>query len=1178
MADSYSVKAILSAIDKGFSSTLKSALGTTKSLASEIKSGFAFGVLQGVGQQAFSTIKNSVSDLIGEMNSSNAAWKTFEGNLQILGKNEKYISSAKKSLQSYAEQTVYNSSDMAQTFAQLEAVGTKNTTKLVKGFGGLAAAAENPKQAMKTLSTQATQMAAKPTVAWQDFKLMLEQTPAGMAAVAKQMGMTSKELVSKIQAGEVATDDFFKAIEKVGNSKGFSKLATEYKTVEQATDGLKETISNKLNPAFDVLSKKGISAISGIADKISGIDAQGLANKLSAGIDEAAKYWEALKTAFSGVGEEINEAYTAIKESLSGITGAFGSAESVSGFQSAMQSVANVIKNVANFCEEHSETIAKLIKYLPAIVVGIKGFKIASAVAPGVVAFTKGIGGLASKGFGGLASKLFGTSKAQDAVGKSSATSGAKMLKASKSYALMGVAVLTVALGFGILAQSAIALSSAGGGAIGVMAGLVVALAGLGLGMAMLLKTLAPMGKKMMPVATAMLAMGAAVLMVSIGFAILAASSIALANAGGLAIGVMVGMVAAIALLAVGAALLGRTALTAGATGFLAFGAAVLMVGAGFALMGVAAQLAASALVTVSTVLPILAATGLQGAAAIVTLGASLLVFAAGAAVAGAAAIVLGAGLLVASAGVLLCAAGAAILAAAILIIGTFATIAATSLSTMAAVLPLVTANSIKNAASMAVLAGGLTVLGAAALVVGTGFTVLGAALLVVGVAMVTISAGMLLFSTASLIAATSIQMLSAVLPQIATHGMSGAAALAVLGAGMAAFAVGAGLAGAACLVLAAGLIATGASIAVIGAGVAVLAVGVLALAASFLAVSVAVLAVSGALAVLGLTLPQIATYGLTAAAAMVALSGGFIALGAGALVASAGCVTLGASIIVTTAAIIAFGAGMLVASAGVLAMSAGLKGISSQMKTISKNAKSAENSLNGMKKTISIVKSGLEALGSIAKNAMNSLINSITSATPKSISAGEQLVKGFVTRFKSGLSSASSVAKSIVSAVIATFNAGRARAYSAGYYISSGFASGMLSCLSLIRSTAAKMVSAANTAIEAKAKIASPSKVTKKLGSFYGEGFVVGISNMISEAYHAAKDLVSIPQVRTPQLAMAYSGELSSDYEYYHNAEYTIIVPIEYDGREVARVTAPYTERELNELQRKQNRKKGNR
>ena len=204
MAESYSVRARLSAQDSGFTSTMNKARGAVSSFASQIKSGFAFGVLQGVGQAAFHSIKNSVTGLINEVNSSNASWKTFTKNMQMLGKSEKEITSVKKELQDFAQKTIYSSSDMATTFAQLEAVGVKNTTSLVKGFGGLAAAAENPQQAMKTLSQQATQMAAKPSVAWQDFKLMLEQTPAGIAAVAKEMGMTTSELVTNVQDGKIA--------------------------------------------------------------------------------------------------------------------------------------------------------------------------------------------------------------------------------------------------------------------------------------------------------------------------------------------------------------------------------------------------------------------------------------------------------------------------------------------------------------------------------------------------------------------------------------------------------------------------------------------------------------------------------------------------------------------------------------------------------------------------------------------------------------------------------------------------------------------------------------------------------------------------------------------------------------------------------------------------------------
>ena len=49
---------------------------------------------------------------------------------------------------------------MATTYAQLDAVGIQSAESLVKGFGGIASAAENPAQAMKTLSQQGLQMAA----------------------------------------------------------------------------------------------------------------------------------------------------------------------------------------------------------------------------------------------------------------------------------------------------------------------------------------------------------------------------------------------------------------------------------------------------------------------------------------------------------------------------------------------------------------------------------------------------------------------------------------------------------------------------------------------------------------------------------------------------------------------------------------------------------------------------------------------------------------------------------------------------------------------------------------------------------------------------------------------------------------------------------------------------------
>lgn len=283
MAESYSVTAILSAQDKNFSSVFGSAQSAADGLAGKLKSGLGFGVLVGIGQKAFSTLTGSVSGFTGELEATSAAWQTFEKNFDITSELKdvaRDVSGVKKELQTFAQKTIYSASDMATTFAQLDAVGISSAESLVKGFGGIAAAAENPQQAMKTLSQQGVQMAAKPTVAWQDFKLMLEQTPAGIAAVAKEMGMTASEMVQAVQNGEVSTEAFFKAVQKVGTSDAFTELATSYKTTGQALDGLSETVTNTLMPSFKLFQDRGIEAVKKVIEKVESFDGQKIADTI----------------------------------------------------------------------------------------------------------------------------------------------------------------------------------------------------------------------------------------------------------------------------------------------------------------------------------------------------------------------------------------------------------------------------------------------------------------------------------------------------------------------------------------------------------------------------------------------------------------------------------------------------------------------------------------------------------------------------------------------------------------------------------------------------------------------------------------------------------------------------------------------------------------------------------
>lgn len=289
MAQEMSIEAILTAVDQNFTKTMEKAVDSLSKVVGESNqsaskfaaNGAMFGAGAAVVTGALGMIKNSVGEIFSGLEESSAAWQTFDSNMSYIGKSKSQISKVRSELTKYAAQTIYSSSEMASTYSQLAAVGIKNTTKLVKGFGGLAAASDNPKQAMKTLSQQATQMAAKPTVQWQDFRLMLEQTPAGISAVAKAMGMSTSQMVSAVNDGKIKTEDFFKAIEKVGTNKSFSKMATHYKTMGQALDGLKETIANQLLPVYMQLSAVGTKAISGI---VNAIDSGGPAIQIITGL------------------------------------------------------------------------------------------------------------------------------------------------------------------------------------------------------------------------------------------------------------------------------------------------------------------------------------------------------------------------------------------------------------------------------------------------------------------------------------------------------------------------------------------------------------------------------------------------------------------------------------------------------------------------------------------------------------------------------------------------------------------------------------------------------------------------------------------------------------------------------------------------------------------------------
>lgn len=1293
MAEIHSIKAILSASDRGFSSAFKSAQSSAERLKSTLTSGLGFGIMTGIGQKAFSAITSGISGVTGELNESSAAWKTFNGNMQMIGKGTKSITKTRDELQDFATKTIYSASDMATTYSQLAAVGTKNCTKLVKGFGGLAAASENPTQAMKTLSQQATQAAAKPTIQWMDFKLMLEQTPAGIAAVAKGMGKTTSQLVQDVQDGKVKTEDFFNAIAKVGTNKSFTKLATSYKTAGQAMDGLKETLGVKLMPTFNKASDVAISGIEKVIGRLDKVDPDGLAKKVESAVSVASPYWKAFSDATSKARKAIINAVSAVGKSFGGLAQKKSSLDT---FTSVVSGISDAIAHFAQIVADHSDEIASAAPKILKLLLAIKGFKIIQSLVPGVTTFAGALLKIGGKGIAALAGKLFGVAAGEKAVGTASKESFGSLVQSATAFLKMGAGIALVAAGFALLTLSAINLAKAGPLAAGVMLGMVVAIGGL----LVVAKEVAP---TLTAGAAGFIAFGAAVVLAGAGMLLLTTAATKLASAGPVAIGAMVGMVAAVALLAAGAAVL-APALTVGAVGFIAFGAAIVLAATG-------ALIAGAALKIVVGVLPAVVQYGAAGAVSIAALGAAMLVFGAGAAIAGAGCIVLGAGLVVVGAGAVAAGAGLLLLGTAVLVASAGFTVIGNTITKVVDAISGGLTSVLNGIAKV------INSVGTSAKNAGQGFksvasgikTIAGLSIGSIAKSLGAVSIGLGKISkkgTGVGQAASGLKTLASASASVnvsfGTMGAVAASSLSAVGKSMSKVASTAKSAGKNAGSGYASALRSGLSKAVSAASKATTSVNARLRSGRSGAYSAGSYVSQGFASGMSSCLGQIeaaaermvsaADTAIRAKAKIHSPSkltkkhGGYMSLGFGnGILSKISEATKAARKLVSETMKVfktaknkgnyeSLGeklsdkfksqmekkrdsalksvknminayvkplkkqnkkASSKYTKAGRYLNSAFSKSYKAEVKKLIKAADSTFDKLGKkyQKKYDAIIdarKSFMENLGNISSlytaddygnialkdfNAGTKQINAYAKnleklkkilpdglmeeilglSTAEGLAYTNNLLKmstkdlkaygASYTKFQNAAKKTatnyyapklSSLKKDFSAQVTKEAKALKKRMTTIGANAMSGFVSGMSSKKKSLSKESRILANEVIKAFRKKLKIHSPSRVFASLATYTAKGYINQLESMRHKIADVAQSIVTIPDVASPKLAGDYTGDLSTEYEYYSNAKYTIVVPVEVDGREVARTTAPYMQSELDSRQSRENRRRG--
>lgn len=226
-----------------------------------------------------------------------------------------------------------------------------------------------------------------------------------------------------------------------------------------------------------------------------------------------------------------------------------------------------------------------------------------------------------------------------------------------------------------------------------------------------------------------------------------------------------------------------------------------------------------------------------------------------------------------------------------------------------------------------------------------------------------------------------------------------------------------------------------------------------------------------------------------------------------------------------------------------------------------------------------STISGAFSSASSTTVASINAIIVAMTNAEAKATTSGTAMGTNFTKGLGSGLKTGVSVAKSSCQSIISAFNSCQSRAEYCGRMIGQGLANGLRASEGSVRAAAASLASAADAAIQAKAKIGSPSKVTKKDGMWIGKGLVLGLESMYFDVKRASEDLLYFPMMNAPK--MAFGGivsDLNTEYDYTNNAELTIETPLYINDREFARATYRANQSEFDKHSKFNERLRGNR
>ncbi|MCH5385317.1 hypothetical protein DKZ23_03790 [Limosilactobacillus reuteri] len=198
----------------------------------------------------------------GEAIATSDAMYKFKQTMKLGGYGEEEIAKASKEVKKYANETVYDLSDITNTSAQLASNGIKGYQRLTEAAGNLNAQAGGNAETFKSVAMVMTQTAGAGKLTTENWNQLTDAIAGASGPLQKAMkdnGAYTGNFRDAMANGQITANEFFDAIEKLGTTKGAEEAAKSTETFEGAVGNLHAQVIQGLDDVIDKIGKKRIT-------------------------------------------------------------------------------------------------------------------------------------------------------------------------------------------------------------------------------------------------------------------------------------------------------------------------------------------------------------------------------------------------------------------------------------------------------------------------------------------------------------------------------------------------------------------------------------------------------------------------------------------------------------------------------------------------------------------------------------------------------------------------------------------------------------------------------------------------------------------------------------------------------------------------------------------------------